>query len=158
MRKIRRARHHSDLRRLPEQPIRSRGPSRRGGLRFGAHGPGLGTLIAYSTGPGQVADDNQTGRNGLFTKYLLEQMREPVDVIALFRKTRELVYQASVAAGQRPWVHESHRHTVPDSATTVRRAAGIAANFARRRSPRRIPSPRVSYYLTKAIIGRASRI
>ncbi len=79
----------------------------RGGAAYGLApmDPGLGTLIAYSTGPGQVADDNQTGRNGLFTKYLLEQMREPVDVIALFRKTRELVYQAS-GRRQRPWVHE----------------------------------------------------
>lgn len=66
---------------------------------------GLGTLVAYSAGPGQTADDNQSERNGLFTKYLLQQMREPTDIVTLFRTTRELVYKAS-GGRQRPWLHE----------------------------------------------------
>lgn len=72
---------------------------------------GLGTLVAYATGPGQTADDNPDERNGLFTKYLLEQMREPLDVLEVFRKAREQVYKVSNHQ-QRPWIHEDLTDTI----------------------------------------------
>lgn len=65
----------------------------------------LGTLIAFSAGPGQTADDNPRERNSLFTKHLVRTLREPLDLLAVFRKTRELVYRESGGA-QRPWIHE----------------------------------------------------
>ena len=36
-----------------------------------------GSLIAFSTAPGKVADDNTAGRNGLYTKHLLAAVRTP---------------------------------------------------------------------------------
>ena len=66
---------------------------------------GLGTYIALATGPGQVADDNPSERNGLFTKYLLREFVVPgqsLDVV--FKKVKEQVYTAS-GGQQRPWLH-----------------------------------------------------
>ena len=86
---------------------------------------GLGTLIAYSTGPGQLADDNPRSRNGLFTGELLKFLREPADLLTVFRKTRESVYAASQGK-QRPWIHEDlvnefylAQGTPPKPATTT---------------------------------------
>lgn len=36
-----------------------------------------GSLIAFATAPGSVADDNTAGRNGLYTKHLLSAIRVP---------------------------------------------------------------------------------
>jgi len=66
---------------------------------------GLGTLIAYSTGPGQTAADGPQQSNGLFTGFLLKALREPVDMLSALRKAREEVYTASQGK-QRPWIHE----------------------------------------------------
>lgn len=66
----------------------------------------LGTLIAYATSPGHTASENSGERNGLFTKHLLETLRqEPLPAVELFRKTREKVFEASNGT-QRPWLHE----------------------------------------------------
>lgn len=46
-----------------------------------------GSLIAFATAPGKVADDGN-GRNGLFTSFLLKYIREPLDVDAMLRKVR----------------------------------------------------------------------
>jgi uncharacterized caspase-like protein len=47
-----------------------------------------GTLIAYSTSPGEVALDGD-GRNGIFTKHLLAQMTTPgLPVEQVFKQTR----------------------------------------------------------------------
>jgi tetratricopeptide (TPR) repeat protein len=66
---------------------------------------GLGTLIAYSAGPGQVAADSPDKPNGLFTGELLKGLREPGDLLSVFRRVRESVYSAS-GGKQRPWIHE----------------------------------------------------
>jgi Flp pilus assembly protein TadD len=66
---------------------------------------GLGTYIALATGPGQVADDNPSERNGLFTKHLLREFVVPGQSLdGVFKKVKEQVYAAS-GGQQRPWLH-----------------------------------------------------
>jgi uncharacterized caspase-like protein len=61
-----------------------------------------GTLIAFSTAPGSVAADG-TGRNGLYTRHLLEQMKRPgAPVEETFKSVRAAVRKES-AGRQVPW-------------------------------------------------------
>jgi hypothetical protein len=61
-----------------------------------------GTLIAFSTAPGSVAADG-TGRNGLYTRHLLEQMRKPgAPIEETFKSVRAAVRKES-AGRQVPW-------------------------------------------------------
>jgi hypothetical protein len=61
-----------------------------------------GTLIAFATAPGSAADDGG-GRNGLYTRHLLDEMRKPgAPVEEMFRKVRAAVRKAS-AGRQVPW-------------------------------------------------------
>jgi tetratricopeptide (TPR) repeat protein len=64
---------------------------------------GLGSYIAFAAGPGQTADDNSTERNGLFTKYLLKELRQPPPLSQVFRQVRDQVYEAS-GKRQRPYL------------------------------------------------------
>ncbi|OLE57097.1 MAG: hypothetical protein AUI36_14995 [Cyanobacteria bacterium 13_1_40CM_2_61_4] len=57
--------------------------------------PRMGSYIAFAASPGQTADDNSTERNGLFTKFLLESLRQPPPLSQLFRGVRDAVYTAS---------------------------------------------------------------
>lgn len=83
---------------------------------FGSHGRSLlrglapvdaplGTLIAYAASPGQQADDNPDGRNGLFTGSLLRALSEPAPVSTAVRTARDMVFKASLGR-QRPWIHD----------------------------------------------------
>ena len=65
----------------------------------------LGSYVAFSSSPGQTADDNSGERNGLFTKYLLSTLRQQPRVSQLFRQVRETVYQAS-RQRQTPWIQD----------------------------------------------------
>jgi predicted anti-sigma-YlaC factor YlaD len=57
--------------------------------------PGAGTLVAFSTSAGSVADDG-TGRNGLYTRHLLESLRQPdSEVLRVFQRTRAGVVNES---------------------------------------------------------------
>src|SRR5688572_7308358 len=61
-----------------------------------------GTLIAFSTAPGSVAADG-SGRNGLYTRHLLEQMKKPGAAIEeTFKAVRAGVRKDS-AGQQIPW-------------------------------------------------------
>ena len=61
-----------------------------------------GTLLAYSTAPGNVADDGD-GSNGLYTQYLLAELRKPTAKIEdVFKRVRLQVRQKS-AGRQIPW-------------------------------------------------------
>ena len=79
------------------------------GTRFAVAAHGLaqidappGTLIAFSTSPGSVAADG-TGRNGLYTRHLLEQMKKAgAPVEETFRNVRAAVRKES-AGRQVPW-------------------------------------------------------
>lgn len=64
--------------------------------------PGLGTCVALATGPGQAASDNSDERNGLFTKFLIEEMSRPQPLDAVLKAVRDAVFKAS-AGRQRPW-------------------------------------------------------
>jgi len=96
-----------------------------------------GMYIAFATAPGSVADDNKNGSNGLFTKYLLEEMAEPgISIDELFSKVREKVYNES-NEHQLPWssssligtfyfspqVNTSANSTPPDPRPAARRQA-----------------------------------
>jgi uncharacterized caspase-like protein len=77
-----------------------------------------GTLIAFSTAPGSVAADG-AGRNGLYTRHLLEQMRKPgTSVEETFKAVRAAVRKES-AGRQVPWEStslETHFAFVPPAA------------------------------------------
>jgi len=65
-----------------------------------------GTLIAFATAPGQVADDG-SGDNGLYTKHLVSYMREPgLKVEDVFKRVRSAVRQES-AGKQTSWENTS---------------------------------------------------
>jgi uncharacterized caspase-like protein len=65
-----------------------------------------GSLIAYATSPGTTAEDGP-GRNGTYTKYLLQYMRTPsLSAEQMFKEVRVAVYQET-GKKQLPWVSTS---------------------------------------------------
>ncbi|HEY2629305.1 MAG TPA: caspase family protein [Usitatibacter sp.] len=61
-----------------------------------------GTLIAYATAPGSVAADGY-GRNGIYTKYILQNIRIPdIPAEIMFKRVREGVEQETRRL-QTPW-------------------------------------------------------
>jgi uncharacterized caspase-like protein len=64
-----------------------------------------GTLIAFATAPGSVAADGE-GSNGLYTKHLLEQIKEPLPVEQMFKRVRIAVTQETRDL-QVPWESSS---------------------------------------------------
>lgn len=61
-----------------------------------------GSLIAFATAPGSVAADG-TGRNGLYTQYLLESLRQPnTDILKVFQRVRANVVK-DTGGKQTPW-------------------------------------------------------
>ena len=76
-----------------------------GGLA--AMATGRGTLIAFATAPGKTADDNPSGRNGLFTSHLVASLKEPgLSLDQIFNRVRERVYNDSNQR-QLPWTVSS---------------------------------------------------
>ncbi len=67
-----------------------------------------GTLIAFATAPGSVAADGD-GRNGVYTKHLLRQVRQPgVPVELMFKRVRDGVMEETKEK-QTPWESSSLR-------------------------------------------------
>lgn len=65
-----------------------------------------GTIVAFSTAPGQVADDGG-GRNSPYTKSLLRAMKQPgLKVEDVFKETAKLV-EVETAGRQQPWYTSS---------------------------------------------------
>ena len=61
-----------------------------------------GSLIAYSTSPGNIASDGN-GKNGLYTSYLLNSMVNPeLNILQVFQNVRKNVREASNGK-QVPW-------------------------------------------------------
>jgi len=61
-----------------------------------------GSLIAYSTSPGNTASDG-TGKNGLYTESLLKYIGDPdLNVLQVFQQTRKIVREKSNGE-QVPW-------------------------------------------------------
>jgi hypothetical protein len=61
-----------------------------------------GTLIAYATAPGSTAADGY-GRNGVYTKHILQQIRSPdMPAEIMFKRVREGVEQETLRR-QTPW-------------------------------------------------------
>jgi uncharacterized caspase-like protein len=66
-----------------------------------------GSLIAYATAPGQVADDRGGGAHSLYTKHLLQHVVTPgLTLEQLFKRVRLGVLQESNAQ-QQPWEENS---------------------------------------------------
>lgn len=85
-----------------DNPFRTGGAPARGLALMEA---GLGSYIAFSASPGQTASDNPRERNGLFTKRLLEHVKQPVGIAEMFRQVRREVGQATGGA-QLPYLHD----------------------------------------------------
>jgi len=81
--------------------------TRSGVKGLAAMNTGKGSFIAFSTAPGATADDNQNDTNGLFTKFLLEALRQAdLKLSDIFDQVRERVYEAS-GGKQLPWTGSS---------------------------------------------------
>ena len=81
-------------------PYRSWARSQGGGL---AALQAEGAYIAFAAAPGQVASDNPSERNGLFTKHLKTELAQPgASIDDVFNTVRERVYRES-KSGQRPY-------------------------------------------------------
>lgn len=66
-----------------------------------------GTLIAFATGDGNVADDNRGEGNGLFTRYLIQELAAPgVSIEEAFKRVKEQVYLAS-GKRQNPFTYDN---------------------------------------------------
>jgi uncharacterized caspase-like protein len=63
----------------------------------------LGTMVAFSTGPGGVALDNPGEKNSLYTKYLLTSMQSPGLPIELLFKQVRLGVARETGRVQVPW-------------------------------------------------------
>ena len=74
----------------------------------GINSSGRGTLIAFSTAPGQIAADSLAGkgRNSPYTAHLLKYLKSPLEIGQMFRRVREDVLQATNNQ-QIPWVSEA---------------------------------------------------
>lgn len=69
--------------------------------------PPAGTLVAFSTAPGSVADDGQGQRNSLYTHHLVRHLATPgVPLEQMFKRVRVAVMRES-AQRQRPWEESS---------------------------------------------------
>ena len=83
-------------------------PEARGTLRGGlanASGP-VGTYIAYATAPGNVASDGK-GRNGIYTKHLLDQLQKPnIKLEDMFKRVR-IAVESETNGAQVPWENSS---------------------------------------------------
>lgn len=67
-----------------------------------------GTLVAYGTAPGSWAEDNPTGRNGVFTGALLEEIRVPgLEAGEMMRRVTRRVREATDDS-QSPWLSTSY--------------------------------------------------
>jgi hypothetical protein len=65
-----------------------------------------GTLIAYATKDGQVAQDGVGSKNSPFTSALLEHIGDPDDIAVVLRKVRDKVMRAT-GGRQQPWEYGS---------------------------------------------------
>lgn len=89
-----------------DNPLRSRNRSSSNGLTS-IDAP-VGTLVAFSTSPGKVAEDG-AGRNSPYTKRLIENMLKPnIPVERVFKETRESVIEET-RGRQIPWESTSLR-------------------------------------------------
>lgn len=65
-----------------------------------------GTVVAYATGPGEVASDGE-GRNGLYTQELLKNIREPNMKIEDVLKRTRIAVKDKTSGQQVPWENTS---------------------------------------------------
>ncbi len=54
--------------------------------------PPRGMFISYSTEAGKTASDNRSGNNGLYTKYLIQNIQKPLNIYDVFKQTQEDVH------------------------------------------------------------------
>jgi hypothetical protein len=90
-----------------------------------------GTLVAFATAPGAVALDGD-GRNGVYTKHLLRQVRQPgVPVELMFKRVRDGVIEET-REKQTPWEASSLRgadfYFRPGAAAASLAAGALAAD------------------------------
>lgn len=85
-------------------PFRTKRDARRGLAAMESSAEG--TYIAFATADNDVADDNPSESNGLFTKHLLVALRTPgLDLKQVFEQTKEDVYRESQGK-QRPFTYD----------------------------------------------------
>ncbi len=65
-----------------------------------------GSLVAYATAPGKVAADGD-GRNGIYTRHLLDVMQEPGRTLEQVFKQVRILVERETAGRQIPWEESS---------------------------------------------------
>jgi len=102
-----------------------------------------GMLIAYATAPGRMAADGE-GRNGVYTKHLLQAMTLPgLSIEQVFKQVRSGVV-TETGGQQTPWESSSLLGEVvfvPSPAATVPAVAPASASSAADRGPSRVSPP-----------------
>jgi hypothetical protein len=85
-----------------------------------------GTLIAYATAPGSTAADG-FGRNGVYTKHILQQIRIPdMPAEIMFKRVRESVEQETLRR-QTPWDASSLKGDFSFNSASARTQPGTAS-------------------------------
>jgi len=85
-----------------------------------------GTLIAYATAPGSTAADG-FGRNGVYTKHILQQIRIPdMPAEIMFKRVREGVEQETLRR-QTPWDASSLKGDFSFNSAAARTQSGTAS-------------------------------
>lgn len=96
--------------------------------------PPTGSLLAFATGPGDVAADGE-GRNGVFTKYLLEAIQSEGTTLEQVFKQVRINVKRDTAGRQVPWEESSltgdfyFRPGTPVAATPVVATPVSATSF-----------------------------
>ncbi len=82
-------------------------PFSRGGGGLAQINNAKGMYIAFATAPGEVASDGRSGSNGLFTKYLIQNINKPnLTLERVFKLTRASVDKESNGK-QMPWTNSN---------------------------------------------------
>lgn len=104
-----------------------------------------GTVVAFATAPGAVADDGR-GRNGLYTRHLLTQLAKPgVHIEEAFKRVRTAV-RAESKGRQTPW-----------ESTSLESELILAPAAKPRAAPPIAPVARTSRGATSVPVGAAPR-
>jgi surface protein len=98
-----------------------------------------GCVIAYATAPGEEAldraDEEGGGRNGFYTKFLLQHLRQPIPVRDMLEEVQFDVIKATNNA-QKPWIHSHLTSREVKSLMLVGKGDGAARPQMRRTTSR----------------------
>ncbi|NEW61164.1 hypothetical protein GSY74_07705 [Sulfurovum sp. bin170] len=82
-------------------------PDGKGGGGLAPLNSASGVFVAYATYPGGISEDGEKGGNGLYTKHLLQELNQPLNITDIFNNVGQAVKDESIDHQQRPWTSSS---------------------------------------------------